>query len=179
MAEPGKKIINTLLDRLYANLVNGPLMSCRPHASRQRVDLFQLARLKGPEPREIIAGLLSRERTVKLGVPSDAERTGTHSSGSDGTGIVTKLRTITEDARTYKEETGTEALFLGFPLLNLPPDTTLPGARSTKRILAPVAFVPLSITVQATRPATLLLEATGDGADYWCRTPLSSHGSNG
>lgn len=167
MAEPGKKIISALLDRLYANLVNGPLMSCRPHASRQRVDLFQLGKLKGPEPSAIIASLLGEKHEVKLSLPSDgAERAVGRTAGGDGaSGIVSKLRTIIEDARTYEEETGTEALFLGLPLLNLPADTSLLGTRSTKRILAPIAFLPLRITVQATRPATVLLEASGDGSD--------------
>src|SRR3954468_2853514 len=168
MAEPGKKLIGVLLDRLYATLVNGPLMSCRPHSSRQRVDLFQLAKLKGPEPREVIAALLSQGRSVKFSAPGEvAERavsTGA-SAGDELKGLVGKLRTITEDARTYEEDTGTQALFVGFPLLNLPPEASVGGIRSSKRILAPLAFLPLRITIKATRPASVQLEAIGEGAD--------------
>lgn len=160
MAEPGSKLVGVLLDRLYATLVNGPLMSCRPHSSRQRLDLFQLAKLKGPEPHEMLKALLGPSRTVKLLAPVDAG-----GNADELRGMVAKLRTIIEDAKTYEEDTGTQALFVGFPLLNLPPQANAGPLRATKRILAPLAFVPLRITIKATRPAGVILEAVGDGAD--------------
>lgn len=99
MAEPGKKLLGVLLDRLYATLVNGPLMSCRPHSSRQRVDLFQLAKLRGPEPNEFIAALMGPGRSVKLTAPSEPSlRPGSAGAngGDEQKGLVSKLRTITE-----------------------------------------------------------------------------------
>lgn len=174
MAEPGSKIIDVLLDRLYATLENGPLMSCRPHASRQRVDLFQMAKLQGPGPRELLAALLGGERSVKLLAPSEAsQRSETNGNGSGNgaevegelRGLVGKLRTIAEDARTYEEDTGTQALFVGFPLLNLPPEVSGRASWSKKRILAPIAFVPLKMTIKATRPATVTLESAAEGED--------------
>ena len=41
----GRAVLSTMLDRLLAGLMAGPNMNCRPHASRQRVDLTQLAKL--------------------------------------------------------------------------------------------------------------------------------------
>lgn len=169
MADPGQKLVGVLLDRLYATLVNGPLMSCRPHSSRQRVDLFQLAKLKGPQPNEILAALLAQGREIRLLAPSEGAGenggNGARAGGDERRGLVAKLRTIAEDARTYEEDTGTQALFLGFPLLNLPAEANVGSARAKKRILAPLAFVPVRITVKATRPASVTLEAIGDGAD--------------
>ena len=40
MAEPNK-ILQKMLDRLLAGLVNGPSLNCRPYASRQRLDFVQ------------------------------------------------------------------------------------------------------------------------------------------
>jgi len=174
MAEPGSKLVGVLLDRLYATLVNGPLMSCRPHSSRQRVDLFQLSKLKGPKPREMLTALLGPSRTVKLLAPVD-----TDSNAEEMRGMVAKLRTITEDAKTYEEDTGTQALFVGFPLLNLPPQANAGPLRATKRILAPLAFVPLRITVKATRPAGVILEAVGDGLIWSSPMPHCWRGWSG
>jgi hypothetical protein len=151
MAEPGRKLIEVLLDRLYATLVNGPLMSCRPHSSRQRVDLLQLGKMKGPTPPEMLAALLGKERSVKLLAADLADAPASSDTGDDTRGLIAKLRTIAEDARTYEEDTGTQALFLGFPLLNVPPESGLGGARLGKRVLAPLAFIPLNITIKAAR----------------------------
>ena len=38
-------ILQKMLERLFASLVSGPGMNCRPHSSRQRVDVAQLGRL--------------------------------------------------------------------------------------------------------------------------------------
>lgn len=169
MADPGKKLVGVLLDRLYATLVNGPLMSCRPHSSRQRIDLFQLTKLRGLQPAGVMAALLGEARSAKLLAPSETPEangeSGAKPNGDELRGLIAKLRTITEDARTYEEDTGTQALFLGFPLLNLPPESSIGSARAKKRILAPIAFIPLRITIKATRPAAVTLEAIGEGAD--------------
>ena len=56
-----------------------------------------------------------------------------------------KLRHIAEEARTYEEDTGVYILNLGFPLLHIPKG----AAGSARRILAPLAFIPVAMTVKA------------------------------
>lgn len=173
MSEAGQKLIEVLQDRLYASLTSGPLMSCRPHSSRQRVDLMQLAKLNGPTPKGVLASLLGKERSAKLIANDSGAAPATNGNGNGNAslgqdelrGLFAKLRAIAEDAKTYEEDTGTQALFLGFPLLNVPPESGIGGVRSGKRILAPLAFIPLSVTIKATRPASVTLSAIGEGAD--------------
>ncbi len=50
MPETEQRILKKMLDRLFASLVNGPSLNCRPHSSRQRIDLTQLAKLKDVAP---------------------------------------------------------------------------------------------------------------------------------
>ncbi len=169
MAEPGMKLIDVLLDRLYANLVDGPLMSCRPYSSRQRIDLVAMSRLRGATASQALTRLLGQERSVRL-LGSDGEESAGRNGGGQARqeelrGLLTKMRGIADDARTYEEDTGAQALFLGFPLLHIPPDSRALGVRSGKRILAPLAFVPLRVAVKTSRPNSVILEAIGDGGD--------------
>lgn len=118
MTEPGSKILQRMLERLYASLASGPLMACRPHASRQRVDLSQLARLEGPTGSALISALLSGERSVKLTLPKlDPNEVEPDPSATDAAAapvkkkdalqaLWSKLRTISEDARTYVQGSG-------------------------------------------------------------------------
>ena len=50
MIEPNNSILTKMLDRLFAAMLNGPSMNCRPHASRQRLDedCPDLVALSGP-----------------------------------------------------------------------------------------------------------------------------------
>ena len=66
MIEPNNPILSKMLDRLFAAMLNGPSMNCRPHASRQRLDLLQLAKLRDLEPGEVLMQMLGKEGTVKL-----------------------------------------------------------------------------------------------------------------
>ncbi|HYO55304.1 hypothetical protein [Archangium sp.] len=50
---------------MYASLASGPSINCRPHNSRQRVDLTLLSRLDGTPPHSILAGLLGDKASVK------------------------------------------------------------------------------------------------------------------
>src|SRR5882757_5725058 len=96
MSESSNKILRRMLERLYASLTNGPLLSCRPHSSRQRIDLMQLGRLDGPGPDEVLPLLLGSDRSVKFGgrreepssstapSPADADATSTSRRGSNG-----------------------------------------------------------------------------------------------
>ena len=68
----------------------------------------------------------------------------------DQQGLLTKLRVIADDARTYEQDTGVHVLNVGFPLLSLPPGTFAGagGGRSgSRRVLAPIAFVPVAVAM--------------------------------
>src|SRR5271156_988591 len=79
------RILKKLLDRLFASLVNGPNLNCRPHSSRQRIDLVQLAKLRDKTPEQILRALLGEERSVKIAarVPVPTGRL-TNYAGRDG-----------------------------------------------------------------------------------------------
>jgi hypothetical protein len=81
--------------------------------------------------------------------------------------LLAKLRNIADDARTYEQDTGAHVLHLGFPLLHLPPGKRAAPSRSgaQKRVLAPIAFVPVSLTVKSGRSPQVVLEAAGEGVD--------------
>lgn len=151
------KILEKMLDRLYASLASGPVLNCRPHSSRQRIDLAEVAKIDGRAPGELLATLLET-REVKLTTKPSDEPTPEQT-------IVTKLRTIAEDARTYEQDTGAQVLYIGFPLLNLPADGRAKRFGTTKRILAPIAFVPITLSVKTTRPAGVTLACAGEGID--------------
>ena len=205
MAEPNK-ILAKMLDRLLAGLVNGPSLNCRPHASRQRLDLAQLARLGDGKADDVFRGLLGGKRaTVRARVPQPREPDRDSASGrplrfaqsieaADENGIaladapildeppadtptpqrawleqaavLNKLHTIAEDARSYEQDTGVSVLNIGFPLLNLPPGTFGAGSsQATRRVLAPLAFIPVSVTVKRGAAPAIELACRGDGVD--------------
>src|SRR4051794_3084342 len=59
------RVLEKMLDRLFAGLLNGPGLTCRPHASRQRIDLTALAKLQDGPPEDLLRELLGAERQVK------------------------------------------------------------------------------------------------------------------
>src|SRR5688500_5507765 len=66
MGESDNKIGVRMLERLFAGLLSGPNLNCRPHNSRQRVDLTHLARLGDLSADDILRGLLGDPRQAKL-----------------------------------------------------------------------------------------------------------------
>ena len=66
MASSHKRILAKMLERLFAAMVNGPSLNCRPHSSRQRVDLMGFGKLGDVAPEEILRGLLGEGRAVKV-----------------------------------------------------------------------------------------------------------------
>src|SRR5256885_14787127 len=86
-AEPANKILARMLERLFAALVNGPSLNCRPHNSRQRVDFAHVQRLGDIAPPEALAELLGgrRKATIKAQHPAPRPRDATAGKGS-GTG---------------------------------------------------------------------------------------------
>ena len=153
MASSGRAVLSTMLDRLLAGLMAGPNMNCRPHASRQRVDLTQLSRLADATPESVLLGLLGPDESARVVAKVKPPRKRERAEGEpespherafrEQQALVAKLRVIADEARTYENDTGVAALAVGFPLLSVPP-----AAGESKRILAPVAFVPVSLAMK-------------------------------
>ena len=180
-APQGSLILDKLLDRLMIGLLNGPAMNCRPHNSRQRVDVASLGKLEGVDPTELLRTLLGEDASTKIiaKTPKPAARkkrpfggietgVGSPPSPEDDaqltiTQLLTKLRVMTEDARVYTQDTGVHALALGFPLLTLPPGTL--GKEMSRRVIAPIAFIPVEITVTRGVNTSIEISCFGDGVD--------------
>jgi hypothetical protein len=175
MSTVGTKVLSKMLDRLMAGMMSGPNMNCRPNRSRQRVDLTQLAKLKDVSPDELLKTLLGEEKSGKVvarvkmpkkraaeeGEPSESEK-----AWLDQSALLSKLRVIADDARTYENDTGVHALSVGFPLLSLPPGSFGNGSKSsTKRILAPVAFIPVTLSVKGGATPSVEIACREQGID--------------
>ncbi|MFN0136760.1 MAG: DUF4011 domain-containing protein, partial [Phycisphaerae bacterium] len=236
-ARPGQAILTRMLDRLFASVLSGPAMNCRPHNSRQRIDMCQLAALRDTSPTETLRAILGDAATAKLSArveqpPSDesdepSQRTvkraetdrsaeqdvdspaespatspaapaespresapvekslasppadDTSASAANPTGeseieresdarppsnasrsdqqrafaaqktVLSKLRIVADDAKTYFDDTGVHVLSVGFPILSIPPGAWSGKSGATsRRILAPLAFIPVDVTVK-------------------------------
>jgi hypothetical protein len=177
-----------MLERLFASMVNGPAMNCRPHASRQRLDVASLGRLKSVEPGAVLLATLGEARQVSVvaRVPAPARAMAVQSAidaddedetlspedkaarraWSEQQAVLNKLRVVADDARTYEQDTGVHVLDIGFPLLSLPPGTF--GGRggiATRRILAPIAFIPITLTVKTGAKPSVAIACHGEGID--------------
>src|SRR3954468_6768060 len=69
MIEPNNPILSRMLDRLFAAMLNGPSMNCRPHASRQRLDLLHLAKLQDLAAGNVLLKPLGKDGAGKLAAP--------------------------------------------------------------------------------------------------------------
>ena len=84
-------------------------------------------------------------------------------------GLLTKLRGLAEDAREYEQDTGVHVLHVGFPLLSLPPGSSgslKSAAIGTKRLLAPIAFIPVKLELRAGLNPVVAIGGLHDGADF-------------
>jgi hypothetical protein len=172
------KVLSKMLDRLLAGLMSGPNMNCRPHNSRQRIDLTQLTRLADLSPEQTLKNLLGPDKcattTARIKMPrkttgeekSPADKSPDEKAWLDQSNLLNKLRVIADEARTYENDTGVHALSIGFPILSLPPGSFAGGARnSTKRILAPIAFIPVTLSLKRGATPSIELSCRGEGAD--------------
>ncbi|WP_338871637.1 AAA domain-containing protein [Myxococcus stipitatus] len=194
-SESRNRVLEKMLERLYAALASGPSLNCRPHHSRQRLDLSTLTRLDGTPPHAVLAALLGDKAQVRLSVkPPETSRPPPRngpSTPSDDTALLEdaespsaaegaaprtraeeeqqallrKLAAIVEDARIFEQDTGAHVLHIGFPLLHLPPNPKDKRGFGTRRVLAPIAFVPVRITVKKGRSPAVELEGAEDGVD--------------
>ncbi len=196
---PNHRVLEQMLDRLYASLMRGPSLNCRPHSSRQRVDLASLRAFQDPavRPAQVLDGLLGekrratlsasvampewlverarswgyREKPVETPAPAAPEtpeeveerrrRKEAEKAWRAQESLLTKLRNLSEDAKTYEQDTGVHALHLGYPLLSIPPG----ASGGTRRIIAPLAFVPVSMEVRTGQRRGIDLQCRGEGVD--------------
>ncbi len=177
-------ILHAMLQRLYASLVHGPSMNARPHRSRQRCDLMDLACFKGTDPATAVRSLLEKRKLefpAKVTVftpPDQTDQTDTLSPELKAareawlaqSRLLKKLRDITEDATNYINDHGESCLALGFPLLSMPAGTDEAGGKSA-RILAPLLLIPLEVQVRTSSRASVTLECAGEGADLLVANP--------
>lgn len=161
-----------MLERLLASLAGGPGLNCRPHASRQRIDLWAMDRLGDGPAAEALRKLLGPDQRVKLVArvppPRDADLPDSPSrrAFADQQALLTKLRIIADDAATYEQDTGVHVLHIGYPLLSLPPGTFgIQAAAGTRRIIAPVAFVPATLTIKAAATPVVELSCRQEDID--------------
>ena len=178
MAGSANKILTTLLDRIYATLVHGPCLNCRVHNSRQRVDLFNITALQHLSVREVVPKLITDAHKIEIRgkVPvyrgpeeeeemSEKERAARMAYEAQAR-LLTRLRDIAEDARDYEQETGENALYIGYPFVSIPPGNDLIGAGSPNpRVLAPLALIAVNMSVKRGAVQSVSLSARGDGSD--------------
>jgi hypothetical protein len=164
-----------MLERLYAALSSGPALNCRPHNSRQRFDLSHIQRLNGVAAHQILADVLNGSSvTVKA---THAQPGGTRPTKEEMSGdvkeaweawdlqseVLAKLKVIAEDGRAYEQDTGAQVLYIGYPIVQLPPSTSTSTGRTKKRVIAPVSFIPVSLTVKSGRSQSVVISAIGEG----------------
>ncbi len=183
-----KRVMEAMLDRLFAAIMTGPSMNCRPHHSRQRIDLFAFNALQSLTPAEILQALLSADGKVVIDANVNAPAgmaTGrwrnsktvdtssaqaidpkTRDAWNAQQQVLSKLRIIAQEADTYEQDTGVYVLNLGFPLLSLPPGQgTVQGTPSTRRVLAPLAFMPIVVEITAGTTTRITLACGADDID--------------
>lgn len=173
MPSRGEIVLKKMLDRLMAGLLNGPALNCRPHASRQRIDLTTLSRLQDLDPNAALCAILGADAKVKLTAkvlqPATDESKPAQASDDDDArkpwreqqAVVNKLRAISEDARTYEQDTGVHVLNIGYPLLRLPSGALSAG----RKVLAPIAFIPIAVTIRRGAKVQIELACRAEGVD--------------
>src|SRR5262245_6079233 len=63
---PANAILNTMMQRLFASMARGASLNCRPHASRSRLDLTLVSRLKDVDGSATLESLLSEKRVAAV-----------------------------------------------------------------------------------------------------------------
>ncbi|HZW05899.1 MAG TPA: AAA domain-containing protein, partial [Phycisphaerales bacterium] len=180
------KVLLTMRDRLLTALVNGPSMNCRPHNSRQRMDALTLRALGDEGAARLISALLAGDDSVTLAAthPAPASARDRSARPDDDTppeeacdprrapwqaqqACLSKLRLIAEEARTYEDDTGAHVLAIGFPILSMPPGAGAGGAARSeqRRLLAPVAFLNVTLNVRTGGKPGVTIATRGDDVD--------------
>ncbi|MBX3378063.1 MAG: DUF4011 domain-containing protein [Phycisphaeraceae bacterium] len=172
---PPGKILPAMLDRLFAAIAGGPSLNCRPHSSRQRIDLAALSSLDDATPTACLLALLGPQASARV-VARVKPAPPIREDESDDIralrvryaaqlNLISKLRILVDEARTYEDDTGVHVLNVGFPVLHLPPSGTTRRGTPGRRILAPVAFIPVSLSVQGGAAPAIVIECQSDEVD--------------
>ncbi len=169
-------ILEVMLQRLYQSLLKGPGLNARPHNSRQRVDVSTLGALSESFPANAVAELLA---SGKIDIPAKAERfnrpdypeaewseeqKAQRSAWDKQSTILRKLSGIVTDAKEYFNDHGEAALFVGYPLISIPPKDDRQGFGSS-RVVAPLAMIPISLTVRTNARPGISVTSVEEGAD--------------
>lgn len=175
-------ILETMLQRLYQSMLKGPSLNARPHNSRQRVDVSELLAMGYDSETSFLKALLEEgkveisakaERFKKPAYPeaewSDEEKR-KRDAWEKEVKLLRKLAGIAADAKEYFNDHGEDALFVGFPMLSLPPKDDR-EAFGTSRIPAPLAMVPISLTVRTGARTGVTIKAVAEGADRLVPNP--------
>ena len=111
MAASRNRFLEKMVERLHAALSTGPALNCRPHQSRQRVDLALVAALDGSKPEAVLARLLAGE-SVKITsraravVPAAEARASEAQAPSPSTKLPRAVAPPTSDGRGAATEAG-------------------------------------------------------------------------
>lgn len=175
-------ILETMLQRLYQSLLKGPGLNARPHNSRQRVDVTTLAALTDSFASNPIKELLGHGKLeIAAKVPrfkkpdypeaewSDEQKAQRDAWEKQGK-LLRKLSGIATDAKEYSNDHGEDALFVGFPLVSLPPGDDRQGFGSS-RVIAPLGMIPVNIAVRSNARAGVTVTTTEEGADRLIPNP--------
>ncbi len=175
------KVLPVMLERLFAAIAGGPSLSCRPHSSRQRLDWASLEALRDSAPSAALAELLSAKSATRLVArvkpgppappaaatrpPEPPELRDQRERFAAQQQLLSKLRILVDEARTYEEDTGVHVLNVGFPLLHVPPGMGARRGVTGRRILAPIAFIPVSLGVQGGAAPAVDIECQSEEVD--------------
>lgn len=160
--EPGEALARLLSDKQATQLharVTAPRTTGRPPTGKKRSGQ---GTPNGNSGTENTTDPTSPESPIET--PEDRQH---REDWSAQQALLSKLRGLAEDARDYEQDTGAHVLHVGFPLLSLPPGAgSLTSAFGTKRLLAPIAFVPVSLEVRSGAQHVIAINGLHDGADF-------------
>ena len=129
-----RNVLTFLERKVLAGVQRGPLVQLKTSKSSARIDLADLGAPKVRQ--EILDSIVTkREQDFALSGPTRPEQA-----------VVDRIRKLDAQARTYRRDTGVNALMIGFPIMVLK-ETKSDGASATR--IAPVLLWPLRISIQA------------------------------
>lgn len=172
-----------MLQRLYSSLQKGPSLNARPHNSRQRIDASQLTFFHSGSVDALLPSLLGKNRKFSFvaAVPSFRAPDGPEEEWSDEqkkhrsdyeqqTKLMSKLQEIAVDSQEYYNDHGENALFIGYPIVSIPSEEDESRFKKS-RILAPLAFIPVSLIVKKGRKPGVTISSSGEGSDLLIPNP--------
>ncbi len=169
------RLLDILIERLYASIARGPAINAYPGRSRQRIDMTALEHIPEVEASGVLGELLTGSGKWRAKVPlekiedleeadaDDPELKARKKLQRELRAMLRRLSAITEDAWQFQQDTGAYVLFLGYPLLNIPPSST--GFGKSPRVLAPLAFIPISVVVGKGNAPFVELSSATEGTE--------------